>query len=482
MNNKAIILLIAAVAVIIGSAIVVNCCDTRNVDADPTTEHSLTLVVNGCDSSAVQLKIAPNQLGSPIETSGSTTASLGMTTSKGTLIENGQCQTGKTIGIWNTITSFRDFDLTSISIKCGGQDVNWCHDSWKYYFIMPDGDTIVTINYNTVQVKVTPSEHATVTSLTVSNSSRVGNYFIPGETIAVNHNFTGEYQLKELTVDSSIATANGKNITIKTGITEPKEMTVQMIEEEKQYQIIVGGTGNAGAFEGGTASASKTIAKAGETINLTVTSNAGFVVESISDSFNHVLGLTKDSRSFEMPAYNVSIVVGFVKADYTITIADVTGGSVTASQYTANYGDEIILTVTPEKRYFLRSLSSDDVTLTSDTRTFAMPDKNITITPVFEQMAQLSCTSVTSSGKVILDVTVAASIGTGMADPMFLIAGTYDGDIVINAYSHIKVGMDHTERIALSSDGLQEIFVQLVDGISSDPTGYYCVYSVNPGA
>jgi hypothetical protein len=183
--------------------------------------------------------------------------------------------------------------------------------------------------------------------------------------------------------------------------------------------------------------------------------------------------------TFTMGSENVTINAEFrdVNQEYNITLQQANGGTIAASKTKAVAGETVTITATPSKGYTLKSLSSEQITgLSASSSSFEMPACDVTISVEFEQMSQLTCAKVDVPGPTTLDISVAADIGVGMTNPMFLIAGTYEGDIVINAYSRISVGTDHTERIALSTQGLQEIFIQLVDGISSNPTGYYCIY------
>ena len=218
----------------------------------------------------------------------------------------------------------------------------------------------------------------------------------------------------------------------------------------------------------------------GETVALTATADNGYLFDSFEVESGEV---SITNGTFVVGDSDIVIAANFVEKEYNISITQATGGTVTSSKLKAKAGEAITLSVTTSKGYSLTSLSSLQIpSMTKDTRSFDMPASDVSITVEYEQMAQLSCTATQSSGMTILDVTVAANIGAGMEDPVFLIAGTYDGDIVVNAYSHIKTGTNHIERVSFSSYGLQEIFVQLVEGISSDPTGYFCVYTVEVGA
>ena len=103
--------------------------------------------------------------------------------------------------------------------------------------------------------------------------------------------------------------------------------------------------------------------------------------------------LTEEQKTAElltitMPANAVTITAVYKKIDYKIIIADdIENGTVTAAA-TANYGDEVELTITPATGYELDVLSvkdadNNDVTVSADYK-FEMPASNVTVTATFK--------------------------------------------------------------------------------------------------
>lgn len=99
---------------------------------------------------------------------------------------------------------------------------------------------------------------------------------------------------------------------------------------------------------------------------------------------------TGNSRSFRMPANNVTISARFKLIDYQVSIAsNISHGNITADKTTARMGDTVTLTITPETGYELESISATGTTLSGNgntngsTRTFTMPAANVTITAAF---------------------------------------------------------------------------------------------------
>ena len=309
---------------------------------------------------------------------------------------------GTFVGIWSSAPFVEDGKMSSLSIQSGQTEIGYylvseTEQSVKeYMFRMPEGDTTVTVSYSSKQLTI-EGDHGSVTATRVMNN----------------------------------------------------------VSYQDQY-----------FFEG-------------EVISLTTTADEGYIFESFEVESGDI---SITNNRFTMGDSDVVIRANFVEKEYDISIVQDTGGTLSASKLKAKAGETITLTATISKGYYLKSISSQQIDgLSKESKTFVMPASNVTIAVEFEQMAQLTFTKTESSGMIILDVTVAASIGSELEDPTFLIAGTYNGDIVVNAYSHIKVGTNHVERVALSSAGLQEIFVQVVDGLSSNPTGYFCVYTVESG-
>lgn len=107
-----------------------------------------------------------------------------------------------------------------------------------------------------------------------------------------------------------------------------------------------------------------------DTVEFTATPEAGYYISRVAYEYNGntvelyagtQADITAQTYSFEMPHYDVKLIVEFAKVDYTIDVttsntATVGQGSVAASKDIANAGNQITLTVTPEYGYNLKSL------------------------------------------------------------------------------------------------------------------------------
>lgn len=138
----------------------------------------------------------------------------------------------------------------------------------------------------------------------------------------------------------------------------------------------------------------------GHTITLTITPDEGYRLESISAQnciTNEAVELsgTGNTRTFTMPDADVRLHATFVPATaHKITAAKPDGGTVTLSKESALAGDEVTVTLAPSEGYELTSVSATDATGkavalsgTGSTRTFVMPDADVTLTAVFTQTA-----------------------------------------------------------------------------------------------
>lgn len=127
---------------------------------------------------------------------------------------------------------------------------------------------------------------------------------------------------------------------------------------------------------GGTASASPATAAEGTKITLSGTAAAGYRL----DGFNSSDVTIASDYSFSMPAKNVTVTPVWTRI-YAVTVASVTGGTVTADKTEAAEAETVTLTVSPSTGYHLTGIKVNDNTITGTT--FAMPAAAATVTPEF---------------------------------------------------------------------------------------------------
>ena len=136
----------------------------------------------------------------------------------------------------------------------------------------------------------------------------------------------------------------------------------------------------------------------GEEVTVTVEPELGYEVELMQYTFEVILpdgtptGMhntnTIENGKFTMPAADVTLSVTIKKIDYTITVAQTQNGTVEAPA-TANYGDEVTLTVTPAPGYELETLTytvEGGEPMPIENNKFVMPAANVTINATFKEV------------------------------------------------------------------------------------------------
>ena len=150
----------------------------------------------------------------------------------------------------------------------------------------------------------------------------------------------------------------------------------------------------AGASTGGSLAVSTTSAKAGTEITLTPTAYTGYQLSSYTIS----PALTITNNKFTMPNQNVTVTANFTKISYSVTVSAGTGGSLTASKSTANYGDVITLTPNAATGYQFSSYTKNPSGLSISNNKFTMPAQNVSITANFTKQSYAITKAASPSG------------------------------------------------------------------------------------
>jgi hypothetical protein len=137
-----------------------------------------------------------------------------------------------------------------------------------------------------------------------------------------------------------------------------------------------------------------TSAKEGMGITVTVTPDSGWQLQAGSLKYNDGTDHAITGNTFTMPAANVTVAAVFEPAggpQYTITIQQATGGSISASVATAAAGQTITVTVTPETGKKLADsglkYNGTVIPVSGNRGTFTMPAGDVTITAEFVGLA-----------------------------------------------------------------------------------------------
>jgi len=232
--------------------------------------------------------------------------------------------------------------------------------------IEPKGNVSVSI------ATTTPSYSVTVQNDGHGSLSASSYSATPGTIITLTATPNTGYQFSSYTKTNVSFTDSTHKFTMP-----EKNVTVKANFSLRTYTI----TTSAGT--GGSLSANKSSATMGTSVTLTPRANTGYSFSSYTKS---PASLSISNNSFTMPASNVSITANFIKISYSVTgISNPAGaGTVTLSKSTANYGDTITLTATPDTGFRFVSWSTNVSGVTISNNSFVMPASNITITANFE--------------------------------------------------------------------------------------------------
>ncbi len=148
----------------------------------------------------------------------------------------------------------------------------------------------------------------------------------------------------------------------------------------------------------------------GQTVTLITSADTGYAITTLQATYEEGttevnLPLTpaeNDTYTFVMPAADVHVHWIVNKVQYTITVNPSEHGTVTAPA-TAEYGQEVTLTVTPDAHYMLESLSvaytnGNPVTVTDNK--FTMPAANVVVNATFKPVTYNITVAPTEHGTV----------------------------------------------------------------------------------
>ena len=240
-----------------------------------------------------------------------------------------------------------------------------------------------------------------------------------GDTITVTAAPESGYVLGGLTIQDNKGgsieyTADGNRCTftvplLKSGVNQI-QISAQFVRAS--YNV------TAQTAQGGVITPAAQTAQADDTVTFTVTPDAGYALTADSVKVNDGAVAVTDNGdgtyTFTMPVGAVEITAAFEKVDYDVTVGPAENGAVTADVETAQVGDTVTLTVTPDAGYQLAadSLKVNDgaVELTDNgdgTYTFTMPAGAVEITAAFEKVDYDVLVGTAENGSLTADVETA---------------------------------------------------------------------------
>ena len=242
----------------------------------------------------------------------------------------------------------------------------------------------------------------------VSGTASLDKKFAPvGETVKVTVNPKTGYKLKKIEVQNektreitditSTKSFTVEQVNYSVWVYFQKEPTVNLaiLKYEKDgttFSTDVALTTN-GSADGvsGTASVDKTNVQPGDTVKVTATPKIGYLLKSIevADGISGDRTDITNKKTFKVGTSDPYVFVSFKKdpMDYTITLNEGANGHAEVSATTANAGDKITVTATPDEGYVLDNITwkTEGGTETSclGTKSFTMPHANVTVKVTF---------------------------------------------------------------------------------------------------
>ena len=287
---------------------------------------------------------------------------------------------GATVGatVSPEITPATGYELDTLTVKQGETNVQLNAD--KKSFIMPEADVTVSATFKKSDYTITINEmtHGSVSAKKGDTAVTSANY---QDTITLAATPADGYAIGTITV------RDGKNepVSVTNGnFTMPASaVAVSATFTAINYAVTV-----TQPATGGTINADKTSnVHIGDEITLSATPATGYELDAYTVTYTG--GSTTVNVSdgkFTMPASNVTVTAAFKKINYTVTVTTPTNGTLSADKATAQMGDIVTLTVTPDNGYKIGDISVTDATATKEndtTYSFTMPASNVTASATF---------------------------------------------------------------------------------------------------
>ena len=304
----------------------------------------------------------------------------------GTVIADKQtANMGETVTL--TITPNEGYEFDQLIVMNGTTQVAvTITTDGKYTFVMPAGNVAISATYKAIyyDIVIVPPVSGTVTA--DKQTAHIGETV----TLTITPNEGYEFdQLHVLGGETQVAvtrTTEGKY----TFVMPAGNVVISTLFKMVDYAVTIQ------PAENGTVIADKQTANMGETVTLTITPNEGYEFDQLTvmnGTTQVAVEITTEGKyTFVMPAGNVEVSATYKAIDYTITIEPAENGTVIADKQTANMGETVTLTITPNEGYELDQLTVMDgetqvaVTITTEGKyTFVMPAGNVVISALFKE-------------------------------------------------------------------------------------------------
>lgn len=215
-----------------------------------------------------------------------------------------------------------------------------------------------------------------------------------------------------------------------------KEVTVTAVFEElppDEYAINITKpvNGKVSVKDGASSAVKNTV------IDLVITPDKGYEVDTVKVNGEAITG-----TSFTMPEKDVTVEVTFKKSTYTVTVAAAANGTVTVDKATAQMGDTVTVTATPDTDYELSKITVNGTAITGNT--FTMPAENVTIAAEFKKIGS-------AGAEVVVPEGVSVSFAGSKEDILKAVFGD-DYAALVEAGYKLDVVMTVKDETAVSAE------------------------------
>ena len=234
---------------------------------------------------------------------------------------------------------------------------------------MPDSAVTVNAVFNKIDYTITypETEKGTVTGV------QTANY---GDEVTLTVTPDDHCQLDSL----SVKDGDNNEITVTDGkfIMPASDVTVSASFVNTRYEVTYL------PAENGTVTG-ETLVSHGDEVAVTVTPETGYSLDTLIVTDGSGNEVAVNDNKFIMPESNATVEAIFVKTDHAITYAETANGTVTGAA-SANYGEEVELTVTPDKDYTVDTITVTDEqgnSIEVSNNSFIMPNSPVTVSVLF---------------------------------------------------------------------------------------------------
>ena len=294
------------------------------------------------------------------------------------------------------------YELDTLTVKDASKNALSITDN---KFTMPGTNVTVTATF-----KVQASKYnVTINSATNGKVTANASSCAAGTEVILTANPNAGYELKTLTVmnttnNSTVAVSNGKFIMPAGNVN-----VVATFAAADTHKVTINSISN------GKITANTTAAKAGDTVILTIAPNAEYELDELSvknATTNAAVAVsgTGNTRTFTMPAANVTIAASFKVVKYNVAIAESTNGTVNVNPSQYAKGATVTLSIVPANGYELDKLTVKDAAngiLDVNDNKFTMPGTNVTVTATFKKSGFKVNIGTVANGTVTADASSA---------------------------------------------------------------------------